>query len=536
MIAVAPRLPRPGRTGLMPVRVLLGILALFFALAWLQRANLPAVSAEHGDVAANGLLVLQAKHGLLTIGNYSRLGFNHPGPALIDMLAAGEWLFHDVLGVASTPVAGQLLGVLLAAAAWLAAIAALLRRMVSGAWAGIAGAAIFLGLSAQLDGSMLVSSWFPNLYYLPFAAFFLATARLGGGHGDALRLLAVSLGVLVHGHAAFVPVCGITLALVLAANAAQARAGVAEACVLSTTFVRAHRRALLQALAIGAAFALPIAIETLRHWPGPVADYLAYGRGARRNGFGDAFAFVVSYWTRPRLLGPALVVGVAGALALLVRTGRSRAPLGDDAARARAALQGLATAIAVSIAVFVYAVLGVDDLEQRYVGIFYTAVPVSLVAWGAVALLTRLPGAAMARGVLPATAAVAMLLALAPLRAPPGNAGDYLRPGLPEAYLALRDLSPHPLVLDLDTGAGWSETWTGVAGLQVYAARRGEAGVLCIGHGWHRLFTKAGACTDEQRRKGRVLDVSAAPAASARPPLVTLGGIRFSDAAAATPR
>src|SRR6202012_5916255 len=47
---------------------------------------------EQGDAGANSILIQQALHGTLLIGNYSREGFNHPGPAFLYVQAAGQWL------------------------------------------------------------------------------------------------------------------------------------------------------------------------------------------------------------------------------------------------------------------------------------------------------------------------------------------------------------------------------------------------------------------------------------------------------------
>src|SRR6185295_9336068 len=59
---------------------------------------------ETGDLAANSLQVIRAKHFELVLGNYSRFGFYHPGPAFFYVYAAGEALFHDVLGIVPTPL------------------------------------------------------------------------------------------------------------------------------------------------------------------------------------------------------------------------------------------------------------------------------------------------------------------------------------------------------------------------------------------------------------------------------------------------
>jgi hypothetical protein len=44
---------------------------------------------EDSDFAANSIAVLQAKHFQLLTGNYSRLGFDHPGPAFLYRGASG---------------------------------------------------------------------------------------------------------------------------------------------------------------------------------------------------------------------------------------------------------------------------------------------------------------------------------------------------------------------------------------------------------------------------------------------------------------
>src|SRR6202050_2381197 len=57
---------------------------------------------EQGDSAANSILIAQAKHFTLLVGNYSREGFNHPGPAYMYVQAVGEYLFQNWLHVVPT--------------------------------------------------------------------------------------------------------------------------------------------------------------------------------------------------------------------------------------------------------------------------------------------------------------------------------------------------------------------------------------------------------------------------------------------------
>src|SRR5580693_8702952 len=48
---------------------------------------------EDADMGANSILVEQARHFTLLVGNYSRDHFHHPGPAYMYVKAAGESLF-----------------------------------------------------------------------------------------------------------------------------------------------------------------------------------------------------------------------------------------------------------------------------------------------------------------------------------------------------------------------------------------------------------------------------------------------------------
>src|SRR4051794_20940272 len=47
---------------------------------------------EDSDYAANSILIDKARHFKLLVGNYSRVEFNHPGPALLYVQAIGQVL------------------------------------------------------------------------------------------------------------------------------------------------------------------------------------------------------------------------------------------------------------------------------------------------------------------------------------------------------------------------------------------------------------------------------------------------------------
>src|SRR5215475_7943793 len=67
---------------------------------------------EFADFANNALQITNAKHFAEIYGNHSRWGFHHPGPAFWYLYAAGEYLFHDWLGISSPHAAHLLIGII----------------------------------------------------------------------------------------------------------------------------------------------------------------------------------------------------------------------------------------------------------------------------------------------------------------------------------------------------------------------------------------------------------------------------------------
>jgi len=54
---------------------------------------------EDADMGANSILIEQARRFTLLVGNYSRDGFNHPGPAFLYVESWGESVLNTVVFV-----------------------------------------------------------------------------------------------------------------------------------------------------------------------------------------------------------------------------------------------------------------------------------------------------------------------------------------------------------------------------------------------------------------------------------------------------
>jgi hypothetical protein len=507
----AQKLPR--RRALWLYAGLLLLLAIIFAAS-----NWPAimtVNLELGDFAANSLLIQDAKSLSLVHGNYSRVGFNHPGPAILYVLMLGEVVFHDWLHVAPSPFSGQLLAVALYNAAWLVAIFAIVRRSVrSTAGVALFTAALVLALGFA-DSNIFAGIWFPHLYVLPFATVVLAASRLVYGKLDSLIALGVSTGFLLNGHVSFVAIVGIVMICVLAANYVIARRSETPR-VLAPSFLRAERSAALRLVGIVLLFLVPLAIACMIDPQSPVRLYLAFSKGNHHNSLRQAVHYVGGYWEGA--LGAVCVTALLAALVLLVRSVRSVREFGA----------GLLVAMAGgSLALLYYAKVGIDMLDYKYIGLFYYAVPAfaaALAVLCAYATLRRLPARNVTAVIL---AGIALVMAFKEIRRSPVYMEQFNQPVVAEWYDALRAVeSPGRLVLDLDNAVDWGFVWRNILGVEIYGKRR-HTDLFCVNQNWHISFTRAAVCTEQELATSTRLFVrpSAASDSVLGKPIIDRGGL-----------
>lgn len=176
---------------------------------------------EDGDYAANSILVAQASHFQLLIGNCSRIGFHHPGPAFLYVLAAGEGLFYDGLHLAAAPYNGQLLGALVLDAVLVGLVVRIVHRHTGSLLA--AGTTLGVVLAYAGEHRLFNSVWMPVLYVTPFLLLIVAAASVASGLIADLPNLVLAGGLLVHGHVSFLMFVGVTTVVVLLAWYAHAR-------------------------------------------------------------------------------------------------------------------------------------------------------------------------------------------------------------------------------------------------------------------------------------------------------------------------
>jgi hypothetical protein len=218
---------------------------------------------ETGDAGVNALQIDNAGHFRELYGNYSRWEFSHPGPAFFYVYAAGESVFHTLLGVCASPgnahiLTSMLLQVLFFSLA-LAILASHFRWRTFLPLAVVAGAWYFGRISAAVAPSPgpFMSIWPPWVLLMPALSFLVACVSVANGRSNHLIIATLSGGFLFHGHVAqplFVGSLG-TLALL------GWRHG--ERMLPWRDFLRKHRPAWRASTALALLFLLPLAIDVL---------------------------------------------------------------------------------------------------------------------------------------------------------------------------------------------------------------------------------------------------------------------------------
>ena len=328
--------------------------------------NLPSVNTilyEQADIAANGLLIQDAKSLHLLVGNYSRLGFNHPGPAILYVLAFGELIFYDWLHLVNSPIAGQTIAAAFYNTFWITLIFKQIRQITGSIISSVLTISVFLLTTTFLDKEILTSLWFPYLYFFPFAAFLVSISRLVNGKTESLFTVALSAGFLINGHVCFIPLIGIIFFIITIFNYCISRKNSTYIRILSKNFFYINKKPIIASFIILILFFMPLLLQTILHFPGPVPDYIAFSKQPKVHTLWEIFNYVSFYWKGNVFF----LIGIIVSLAMYFKCATDVRSI-------------LITFFAATFSAFFYAKYGIDDLNKTYIEVFYEAVPALLVA------------------------------------------------------------------------------------------------------------------------------------------------------------
>jgi hypothetical protein len=445
---------------------------------------------EDGDFAADSILIDKARQFELLVGNYSRFGFNHPGPALLYVQAWSQLLWHDAIQVFASPFGAQFFGIL----ALNSAICGLCATIVVRRTGQVQAAPVLVGCALTytwLNPGLLVSTWMPNVYLCPFLLLLVSAASVATLElQDAWKFVLAS-GLLVHGHVSFI-LFTTGVAVVLIGALWFQRAAIAMGSV---------RRAAKQCVAIAVVFAFPIVINTLVNYPGEFPAYWRYSRSHQAGGHSvhAALAFVGDYWSSGHA-GHVLALFLLIAAAVATRTFRGPAR--------HFLMSVVGFVLLASVLTTVYAKFGIDDLSLRYIAIFYNAAPILTLFTITIAVI-EMTGRSRLRYVVTA----AIVLSLTFLASRPQLENPYRgAPWVPAAFDSVARLGPGPVRLDFAL-----PFWPEAAGLVEESRRRNHD--ICVDPVvsiYATVFTNDLMCPIGSTKGATTVDIVAAPATQGR--------------------
>jgi len=472
---------------------------------------------EDADMGANSILIEQARRFTLLVGNYSREGFSHPGPAFLYVQAWGESVFWALLHVVPTAWNGQLIGLYLLNAGFASCLVAVVYGWTQSARGALAAGAA-LALFGALHPAVFNSDWMPYVYVPAFLAFVVSLASASAGRQADAWIAALSGWFLIHGHAAFLFLVPAMAAVPVAVRSLLAVRSALRSRRLPEDEERGGRRALLRDVrarwrawlpvaVISAVFALPLILQLAIIGPANFKAYLGYQSGGTAGGHTAAqvAAYVLWFWWPHANAWAAPLI-----LALAAGTLSWRLPPGP--ARRFCCSLLLFDALSV-VAVTGYVVVGVDSIDQHYICYFSWANPVVLILVSAIAGSELLASAGLRQAVA-VTAAVAVAAWWVFAAAPATRLTTvYVDPENPRAGYSTDAMLPAGVAAMGALAAGRTivlafphNAWPAVTGILVQAERTGVSACVADRH-WKFMMTSQFICTPAQLAGGYRMSV-----------------------------
>jgi len=253
---------------------------------------------EYVDYAANAIQIQDAKHFHDLLGNYSRWGFHHPGPAFFYILALGEGLLYDWLRFAPAPMNAQLITIIVLNCIFLFLTIYIFTqycrsRIFIPAATALTVYYVYV-INHTIAGSALVSVWMPYVLLCCFVLFVTASASVAAGNVKHLPILAFAGLMLLHGHVAQPLFVGPLVVVALAALWLSQRGR-----TTLKQFIGKNRTVLVVSIALLAIFAIPILLDVILHSPNNIQDILVHQKGFQgvQNEWGKSLQYEMGFFT-----------------------------------------------------------------------------------------------------------------------------------------------------------------------------------------------------------------------------------------------
>lgn len=265
-----------------PSSFLVALSAVVFlaVLLVLNRALFRVPIFEYTDFAANALQIERAKHFRELLGNYSRWGFHHPGPAFFYIFALGEKVLHDWLHLVPSEMNAHILSMVVLSTAFLfGAIGVIATRCRSRLFppAALALSLFFTYVvNRTIPGSALFSIWMPHVLLFCFLFFVTVCASVAAGRSAHLPWLVFSGLMLIHGHVAQSLFVGtLSVAVLVALWWRDGRS------VGWREFLRRNRKPFAISVVLILLFALPVALDVAMYRDNNIRAILHHAKAHR---------------------------------------------------------------------------------------------------------------------------------------------------------------------------------------------------------------------------------------------------------------
>jgi hypothetical protein len=253
---------------------------------------------EYSDFAANALQIEDAKHLRDLLGNYSRWGFHHPGPAFFYIFALGEALLHDWLRLAPDVMNAYIITIILLNSVFLFSVIGIFiqhcRSRLLIPVAVLLTIYVIYVINHTIPGSAFLSIWMPHVLLCCFLLFVTVCAAVAAGNVKQLPILAFTGLMLLHGHVALPIFVGPLVVLALGG------------ALFSTGrhrdlkgFIRVNRLPITISALLVIVFAAPILLDVVLHTPSNVFHVRAYMSGHRglQNSWPQALKYEATFFT-----------------------------------------------------------------------------------------------------------------------------------------------------------------------------------------------------------------------------------------------
>jgi hypothetical protein len=265
--------------------------AIFIILLSLMRSDIfewDFFKIPINDFSANDLLIQDAKYFKLWHGNYSRVGFYHPGPFYFQIMAFSEILFNDFLSLIDSHVASHVFGWLLYAASALAiffnSLNLLLNSKIKASAALLAVVIISqLSIGAEeyyLNQFFILTPWPPFMYMVTMLIFISSLIYISNKQTMGIVYFIFSTLTLIHGHASFIGLVPIIIASTAIFFIFFGKRLIDLKSFFSIIVV--DKLVIFTSLALITLFSLPIAADAFFNWPGQIPNYFSYAGNERK--------------------------------------------------------------------------------------------------------------------------------------------------------------------------------------------------------------------------------------------------------------